>query len=108
MVAVDWIAERWTLFHHEKPRFPTSKRAKVELRDYINNVLGRVSWKTRFRVIYDQLNPAYAKYYSGSETQALLEDTGIADVRIYRRHGSSWTVMGIKPVSKACNQLQCV
>jgi hypothetical protein len=32
MGAVDWIAERWTLFHHEKPRFPTAKRAKVELR----------------------------------------------------------------------------
>jgi hypothetical protein len=44
----------------------------------------------------DQLNPACAKYYSGSEAHALLEDAGFADVRIYRRHGYSWTVMGIK------------
>jgi len=69
---------------------------KVKLRDYINHVLGRFSWKKRFLVIYDQLNPAYAKYYSGSEAQALLEDASFADVRIYRHHGYSWTVMGIK------------
>jgi hypothetical protein len=31
MVAVDFIADRRTLFHHEKPLFPTAKRAKVEL-----------------------------------------------------------------------------
>jgi hypothetical protein len=73
-----------------------SRKLRHRLREYINDVLGRFSWKKRFLVIYDQLNPAYAKYYSGSETQALLEDTGFADVRIYRRHGYKSTVMGIK------------
>jgi hypothetical protein len=31
MVAVSLVTDRRVLLHHEKPRFPTSKRAKVEL-----------------------------------------------------------------------------
>jgi hypothetical protein len=48
-------------------------------------------------VIYDQLNPAYAKYYTRAEAFAALADHGFADVRIHHRHGISWTVVGTKP-----------
>jgi hypothetical protein len=48
-------------------------------------------------VIYDQLNPAYAKYYTQTEAEQLLARAGFSDVRTYHRHGYSWTVIGTKP-----------
>jgi hypothetical protein len=47
-------------------------------------------------VIYDQLNPAYAKYYTRDEAQSLLERHGFSDVRLHHRHGMSWTVVGTR------------
>jgi SAM-dependent methyltransferase len=69
----------------------------LPLRDYINNVSSKFSWQKRFLVIYDQLNPAYAKYYTGDEASSLLADAGFRDVKSYHRHGYSWTVTGTKP-----------
>ena len=48
--------------------------------------------------IYDQLNPAFARYYTRAEASALLADAGFTDVRLHHRHGYSWTVVGRKPV----------
>jgi hypothetical protein len=48
-------------------------------------------------VIYDQLNPAYAKYYRRGEAEALLASQGFTDVKLHHRHGYSWTVLGMKP-----------
>jgi hypothetical protein len=70
---------------------------KDELRDYINNVVGRFSWKKRFLVIYDQLNPAYAKYYSGSETQALWKTMVLptyVSIAAMAIAGLSWALNG--------------
>jgi len=47
-------------------------------------------------VIYDQLNPAYAKYYTREEAQDLLARQGFVDIRLHHRHGVSWTVLGTK------------
>ena len=69
----------------------------LPLRGYMNNVIGRFSWRKRYLVIYDQLNPTVARYYTRDEAAALLEDGGFVDVRLYHRHGYSWTVMGEKP-----------
>lgn len=52
-------------------------------------------------MIYDQLNPAYAKYYRRDEARALLEDAGFQDVRLHHRHGYSWTVLGTHPPAQA-------
>lgn len=64
---------------------------------YMKNVLGRFPHKTRFMTIYDQLNPAYAKYYYEHEARALLEQAGFTNIQLYHRHGYSWTVTGVKP-----------
>jgi len=48
-------------------------------------------------VIYDQLNPAYAKYYTREEACALLARHGFDDIRLHHRHGISWTVVGTRP-----------
>lgn len=69
----------------------------LPLRNYIENVLWPMSPKKRRLVIYDQLNPAYAKYYTKSEAVQLLEQSGFCDVSVYHRHQYSWSVKGIKP-----------
>jgi len=68
----------------------------LPMRVYMRNVLGRFPHKTRFMTIYDQLNPAYAKYYYEHEARHLVENAGFKEVRLYRRHGYSWTVIGTK------------
>lgn len=69
----------------------------LPLADYIKNVVGRFSRSKRYLVVYDQLRPAYAKYYSESEARALLEANGFADVQLHFRYGYSWTVVGTRP-----------
>ena len=69
----------------------------LPMRDYALSVLGRYGWRHRFLTVFDQLNPAYAKYYRQDEARALLTAAGFAEVRLYHRHGYSWSVVGTKP-----------
>ena len=71
----------------------------LPMRGYMRSVITPLSWRHRALVIFDQLNPAYAKYYSEQEACALIQDAGFADVEIYHRHGYSWTVSGRKPAT---------
>jgi hypothetical protein len=48
-------------------------------------------------VVYDQLNPAYAKYYTHQEAHDALAQHGFTDIRLHHRHGYSWTVVGTRP-----------
>ena len=48
-------------------------------------------------VIYDQLRPTYAKYYTGPEARELMSRAGFGDIRLHHRHGYSWTVVGTRP-----------
>ncbi len=68
----------------------------LPLSDYIRNVLFRMAPEKRRLVIYDQLNPAYAKYYTKSEATDLLRRGGFSDVSVYSRRGYSWIVVGKK------------
>jgi len=69
----------------------------LPMRGYMLGVLGKLSAKNRALIIYDQLNPAYAKYYRGDEVRRLLEEGGFVNVRLYHRHGYSWTALADKP-----------
>ncbi len=69
----------------------------LPMREYARNVLGRVDADVRRLVIYDQLNPAWAKYYAEQEALDLLRDGGFTEVVARHRHGYSWTVVGTKP-----------
>ena len=64
---------------------------------YMRNVFFRFDRQTRKLVLYDQMNPAYAKYYVAAEARNLLERAGFIDVRLYHRHGYSWSVTGRRP-----------
>lgn len=70
----------------------------LPMRSYMRNVLARFPRAVRKLTIYDQLNPAYAKYYSREEAESLLRSAGFIEVASRHRHGYSWSVIGRKPV----------
>lgn len=71
----------------------------LPLRSYMREVVCKLSRDKRYLVIYDQLKPAYAKYYRRAEATALLERAGFCAIALHHRHGYSWTVIGTKPVA---------
>lgn len=72
------------------------KRFPLPLRRYMLEVIGRLSPEQRRLVVYDQLNPAFAKYYRRNEAVALLEAGGFENIRVYHRLGYSWSLVGVK------------
>ncbi len=62
--------------------------------NYLVNIYGRLAADKRRLIIYDQLNPLYAHYYTRDEALALMLDNGFESVRIHHRHGYSWIVIG--------------
>jgi SAM-dependent methyltransferase len=75
---------------------PLCRRLPLPLAGYMTKTLGKVNRETRKLTVYDQLNPAFSKYYTQAEARALIESAGFRDVRLYHRHGYSWTVCGEK------------
>ncbi|HZU37342.1 MAG TPA: class I SAM-dependent methyltransferase [Gemmataceae bacterium] len=69
----------------------------LPLRGYMREVMARLDGSKRRLTIYDQLNPAYSKYYTRQEALDLVRSAGFVDVAIHHRHGYSWTVVGRKP-----------
>jgi len=69
----------------------------LPMRSYMREVLAKFPRRVRRLTIYDQLSPAYAKYYTRHEAEALLSGPGFTDVQLYHRHGYSWTVTGRRP-----------
>ncbi len=76
---------------------PLCRVLPLPMRGYMLNHLGKLDRRMRKVTVFDQLNPAYARYYRQDEARALIADAGFEDVRLYHRHGYSWTVMGSKP-----------
>jgi SAM-dependent methyltransferase len=69
----------------------------LPLAAYMRKVMFPLTPAKRRVVLYDQLNPAYAKYYTRQEAGDLIARAGFVDVRMHHRHGMSWTVVGTKP-----------
>jgi SAM-dependent methyltransferase len=83
-----WATDVYTLLCHILP---------LPLKDYMLNTYRRFTRERRRLVIYDQLNPAYAKYYNRDEAGRLLTEAGFINVRLRHYRGYSWTVVGTKP-----------
>ena len=66
----------------------------MPLKDYLLKVFNKFGWSKRNDVIFDQLNPQYAKYYKKEEILKELADAGFKDLKISHRHNYSWTVIG--------------
>ena len=69
----------------------------LPLAAYMRRVMLPLTPAKRRLVIYDQLNPSYAKYYTRQEAYDALARHGFNDVRLHHRHGYSWTVVGTRP-----------
>jgi SAM-dependent methyltransferase len=76
-----------------------SRVLPLPLRGYMRNFVDRVDDYVVKHVIYDQLDPHYAKYYRRQEAIDLLEKAGFDDIQVYHRQEYSWTVIGTKPSS---------
>jgi SAM-dependent methyltransferase len=69
----------------------------LPMRNYVINIFGRFDRHARYLVVYDQLNPTYAKYYTRTEAVDLLGRAGFTNVETFHRHSYSWTVTGTRP-----------
>lgn len=72
------------------------KYLRLPMRKYFLEFFNKLDAKGRRLTIYDQLNPAYARYYRKEEAVKLLESGGFKDVSLHYRHGYSWTAVGTK------------
>jgi SAM-dependent methyltransferase len=69
----------------------------LPLRGYVREVFAKLERRRRYEVIFDQLNPTYAKYYRRREAYELFEHAGFTDIILHHRHGYSWTAIGCRP-----------
>jgi SAM-dependent methyltransferase len=69
----------------------------LPMRRYMLGVMAKLTPEKRRLNIYDQLNPAYAKYYTRRECAELMRAAGFTGVELHHRHGYSWSVVGTKP-----------
>ena len=65
----------------------------LPLKKYLIEVFSKCSYSNRNYIIFDQLNPSYAKYFKKEEIYELLKDSGFKKIDLYHRHGYSWTVI---------------
>lgn len=71
---------------------------ELPLKSYMLDILGNLSPSKRRVVIYDQLKPAYTKYYSKSEALELMQSAPF-NVESFHRRGYSWLMIGTKPIA---------
>jgi SAM-dependent methyltransferase len=91
LMGIVWVLYPILLLYRQVCRL-----VKLPLSDYIVNVLFRMAPEKRRLVIYDQLNPAYAKYYTENEAADLMRRAGFSGVSVLSRRGYSWIAVGEK------------
>jgi len=68
----------------------------LPLKDYFKKNFSKCSFEKRNYIIFDQLNPSFAKYYKKKEAFELFKKAGFKDISIHSRHNYSWVVIGKK------------
>lgn len=87
----------WMIYYPLVSYIVLCRRFPLPLSKYLLSIFEKMPAEKRRLIIYDQLNPYYAKYYKKPEAEGLLLDSGFINVRSHHRHGYSWTVIGTKP-----------
>lgn len=72
------------------------KFINLPLRKYFLNIFSKFSFRHKFYVVFDQLNPKYSKYYKKEEVQKLLTDANFKILNIHHRDKYSWTAIAKK------------
>lgn len=66
----------------------------LPLRGYFLKVFNKFDFYNRALVVFDQLNPSYAKYYSKKDLEDLIQGTKFSKVKkMSHRAGYSWTAI---------------
>lgn len=76
-----------------------AKILPVPMKTYFNSVYNKMDWHDRVMLIFDQLNPSYARYYHREELVSAFEKVGFKNLQVVHRYGYSWAICGEKPVS---------
>jgi SAM-dependent methyltransferase len=64
-------------------------------REYLR-LLSKFTFKPLHLIVFDQLIPKIAHYWTKEEVLRLFENQGLSDIKIYPVNGISWTVVGVK------------
>lgn len=70
--------------------------SKLPLTLYLNNLFSKCGREQKKYIVFDQLNPVYAKYYRREELIALLRNAGFTKIHLFHRHSYSWTAIAQK------------
>ena len=65
----------------------------MPLKNYFTKLFNNFSFSKRNLIIFDQLNPVYAKYYSYKDILKLTKNLKIKNLRIINKDNYSWTVI---------------
>ena len=65
----------------------------MPLKKYFLEIFGKCNYLNRNYIIFDQLNPSYAKYFKKEEFYELLKNSGFNKINLHHRHGYSWTAI---------------
>jgi SAM-dependent methyltransferase len=65
----------------------------LPMREYVREVFAKCGMQKRKYIIFDQLNPTFAKYYTRDELVDLLTAAGFHNIETHHRHGYSWTAV---------------
>jgi SAM-dependent methyltransferase len=88
----------WALYPSLLAYIAASRQVSaLPMSSYMKDHMSKLRAKDQVITIYDQLNPAWARYYPRAEAERLLTDVGFVDVQSNHRHGYSWTLIGTKP-----------
>ena len=69
------------------------KFVPLPLHKYFTGMFSKLSFKNRTYVIFDQLNPSYAKYFKKTELENELQNCGFKIEKLSNRLGYSYTVI---------------
>ena len=69
---------------------------KLPMKKYLTERFTKNNFKNRTHIIFDQLNPEYAKFYFKEEISDLIEKNGFKVEKIFDSAGNNWAVRAIK------------
>ena len=83
--------------------FMQSFTFELPMKKYLVERFMKNNFKNRTHIIFDQLNPEYAKFYKKEEICELIEKNGFTVEQTYDSAGNNWAVRAIKKYSNLMN-----
>lgn len=82
--AYAWLCKKWPL--------------PLPLKTYMTTYFSRMDKYSRSLIIFDQLNPSLARYYTKQQLQILFEQAGFKNYTLHHHRSYSWTVLATVPI----------